>query len=179
MFRTLLPLILLAALPAFAASPDWNARLAEVMPLLGHRNWILVVDSAYPLQTSPGIETIETNAPQLEVVRAVIETIHRSIQVRPVVFMDAELPFVSENDAPGVSAYRSEIGQLLNGYPVEQLPHEKIISNIDEAGKTFHILVLKTTMTIPYTSVFIRLDCKYWSAAQEKRLREKMAAAPR
>jgi hypothetical protein len=30
-------------------------------------------------------------------------------------------------------------------------------------------------MTIPYTSVFIRLDCKYWSADQEKRLREKMA----
>jgi len=29
-------------------------------------------------------------------------------------------------------------------------------------------------MTIPYTSVFIRLDCKYWSAEAEKRLRENM-----
>jgi len=171
-------MLLSALLPAQAASPDWNARLAGVMPLLGHRNWILVVDSAYPLQTSPGVETIETNAPQLEVVRAVVAAIQRTIQVRPVVIMDAELPFVSEDDAPGVSAYRSEIRQVLRDYPIEQLPHEKIISNIDEAGKTFHILVLKTTMTIPYTSVFIRLDCKYWSADQEKRLRSKMAAAP-
>ena len=39
------------------------------------------------------------------------------------------------------------------------------------------MLVLKTNMTIPYTSVFIRLDCKYWTADQEKRLRSKMAAS--
>jgi hypothetical protein len=32
-------------------------------------------------------------------------------------------------------------------------------------------------MTIPYTSVFIRLDCKYWSADAEKRMRARMAAA--
>lgn len=180
MLKTILAMTLLSAsLPAQTSSPDWNARLADRMPLLGHRNWILIVDSAYPLQTSPGIETIETNATQLEVVRAVVAAINHSIQVRPVVFMDAELPFVSEDDAPGVSAYRSDIGHLLEDYPVEQLPHEKIISNLDEAGKTFHVLVLKTTMTIPYTSVFIRLDCKYWSADQEKRLRGKMAAIPK
>jgi hypothetical protein len=32
-------------------------------------------------------------------------------------------------------------------------------------------------MAIPYTSVFIRLDCKYWSADAEKRLRAKMSTA--
>jgi hypothetical protein len=148
------------------------------MPLLGHRNWILVVDSAYPLQTSPGVETIETNATQLAVVRKVLEAIHHSIQVRPVIYLDAELPFVPDADAPGVSAYRAEVGQLLHNYTVESLPHEKIISNIDEAGKIFHVLVLKTNMTIPYTSVFIRLDCKYWTAEQESRLRLKMSEAP-
>jgi len=176
MLKALMMTVLAASLPAGAASPDWNTRVAEMMPLLGHRNWILVVDSAYPLQTAPGIETIETNATQVEVVRAVLTAINKSIQVRPVIFMDAELPFVTDNDAPGVSAYRAEINQLLHDYPIEQLPHEKIISNIDEAGKTFHVLVLKTNMAIPYTSVFIRLDCKYWSADQEKQLREKMAA---
>jgi len=41
---------------------DWKAKVAETIPLLGHRNWILVVDSAYPLQSSPGVETIETNS---------------------------------------------------------------------------------------------------------------------
>jgi hypothetical protein len=181
MLKTLLTVILLAALSpaqtaAPASSPTWRERLADAMPLLGHRNWILVVDSAYPLQTSPGVETIETNAGQIEVVRTVLAAINRSIQVRPIVFMDAELPFVTDEDAPGVTTYRSEVTPLLRDYPLERLPHEKIISDIDEAGKTFHVLVLKTNMTIPYTSVFIRLDCKYWSADQEKRLRTKMAA---
>lgn len=155
----------------------WRAKVAEAMPLLGHRNWILVVDSAYPLQSSLGVETIETNANQLEVVRYVLGEIERSIQVRPDLYMDAELPFVPDEDAPGASAYRREIGDLLHNYQVESLPHEKIISDIDEAGKVFHVLVLKTNMTIPYSSVFIRLDCKYWSADAEKRLRAKMSAA--
>jgi RbsD/FucU transport protein family protein len=159
-----------------ASSPAWRAQLTDALPLLGHRNWILVVDSAYPLQTSPGIETIETNAGHMEVVRAVLAAINRSVQVRPAVLMDAELPFVSDEDAPGVTTYRSEVTPLLRDYPLEQLPHEKIIAEIDEAGKNFRVLVLKTNMTIPYTSVFIRLDCKYWSADQEKRLRAKMAA---
>jgi len=171
-------ILLISSVAAHAATPDWNVRLQEAMPLLGHRNWILVVDSAYPLQTSPGIETIETNAPQLEVVKAVLHAINRSIQVRPVIYMDAELPFVPESDAPGVTAYREEVGPLLHNYSVDALQHEKIISNIDEAGKTFRVLVLKTSMAIPYTSVFIRLDCKYWSADQEQRLRVKMSEAP-
>jgi hypothetical protein len=88
--------------------------------------------------------------------------------------MDAELPFVSDSDALGASAYRREIAELLRKYPAQSQPHEKLISDIDEAGKTFHVLVLKTNMTIPYTSVFIRLDCKYWSADQETNLRKKM-----
>lgn len=171
-------ILLLLTLPVHAATPEWNKRLSGAMPLLGHRNWILVVDSAYPLQTAPGIETIETNAAQVEVARAVLGEIETSIQVRPVVYMDAELPFVPDSDAPGASAYRAEIAELLRKYPAQSLPHDKLISDIDEAGKTFHVLVLKTNMTIPYTSLFIRLDCKYWSADQEKNLRMKMRDLP-
>ncbi len=176
MSRTFLSLILLAAsASAQAASPAWHARLRDALPLLGHRNWILVVDSAYPEQTSPGIETIDTGATQLEVVQSVLHAVQHSPHVRPVVFMDAELPYVTDDDAPGVSVYRRDITDMLRDYPVEPLPHEKIIANVDEAGKTFHILVLKTNMTIPYTSVFFRLDCKYWTADQESVLRKKMA----
>lgn len=163
-----------AAPTAPAAGADWRARLREAMPLLGHRNWILVVDSAYPLQISPGVEMVETNAAQLEVVRAVVGAINHSIQVRPTIYMDAELPFVTDDDVPGASAYRYAVTSLLHDYPIEALPHEKIISTIDEAGKEFRVLVLKTNMAIPYTSVFIRLDCKYWSDEQEQRLRKKM-----
>lgn len=163
---------------ASPTSDDWKTRVNESMPLLGHRNWILVVDSAYPLQTSPGVETIETNTNQVDVVRSVLDAIHGSIHVRPVITMDAELPLVPDADAQGVSAYRTQIDEVLHDYKIKYLPHDKIIANMDEAGKTFHILVLKTNMTIPYTSVFIRLDCKYWSADAEARLRAKMRVTP-
>ncbi len=179
--KPLLALALLLATTGKGAAPgtptNWKARVAETMPLLGHRNWILIVDSAYPLQTSSGVETIETNASQALVARSVLDAINGSIHVRPLLYMDAELPFVTDEDARGASAYRAQIGDLLKNYKIESLPHEKIIATIDEAGKTFRVLVLKTNMTIPYTSIFIRLDCKYWSADAEKRLRAKMSGA--
>jgi L-fucose mutarotase/ribose pyranase (RbsD/FucU family) len=173
MRNTLLTLALLAvSLPACAA--DWVAKVRDTIPLMGHRNWILIVDSAYPLQTAPGIETIETDASQLEVVRGVLAAIDHSAHVRPTVFMDAELPFVAEEDAPGVGEYRNYVNQLLQDYPPEHLAHEKLISTVNDAGKMFNVLILKTNMAIPYTSVFIRLDCKYWTDEQESRLRKKM-----
>ena len=170
-----------AFLPGLAQSPEpptWRTKLDEAMPLLGHRNWILIVDSAYPQQAAPGIETIETGASQLEVVRHVLYALDRSVHVRPVISMDAELPFVPEDDAPGVSHYRAEIHDLLRNYAVESVPHDRVIANVEDASQHFNILVLKTTMAVPYTSVFIRLDCKYWSADAEQRLRARMAPSP-
>ena len=163
---------------------EWRARLNQQLQLMGHRNWIAVVDSAYPLQTSPGVETIETNGDQLQVVQTVLDQIAKAKHVRPIIFTDAELKLVPEADAKGVTAYREALTRLLSKTEADKsdnpepqsLPHEEIISKLDEAGKTFHILILKTTLTIPYTSVFIRLDCGYWSADAEKRLRAAMAA---
>jgi hypothetical protein len=174
----LVPVLVLAPTGALAAPPqgaDWRARLNQQLQLMGHRNWIAVVDSAYPLQTSGGIETVETNDDQLEVVKTVLDQIAKSEHVRPVIFTDAELKVVPESDAKGVTAYRDALATVLGKNEAQSLPHEEIIAKLDEAGKTFHILVLKTRMTIPYTSVFIRLECGYWSADAEKRLREAMA----
>ena len=88
-----------------------------------HRNWILIVDSAYPLQSSPGVETVETYAPQIEVLRYVMGAIDRSVHLRPDFFRDAELAYVSEEDASGISAYRRELQGVLGSYAVESLPH--------------------------------------------------------
>lgn len=163
----------------FAQAPTqrtWRDKVDESLPLLGHRNWILIVDSAYPLQSSAGVETVETDASQLEVTRYVLNAVHRSIHVRPEIFMDAELPFVPDEDAPGATAYRAEIAKLFPAAQIQSVPHEQLIARVDEAGKTMHVLILKTRMTVPYSSIFIRLNCKYWSDDAEKRLREKMAS---
>jgi hypothetical protein len=164
------------SLSSFAADA-WRTKLHEELPLLGHRNWIAIVDSAYPLQISPGVETIATGADQLEVCRAVLDELSKTKHVQPVVYTDLELSKVPEADAPGITAYRESLNKLLGKYGNNTLLHEQIIAQLDEAGKTFHILVLKTNLTIPYTSVFLRLECGYWNADAEKRLRASMGPA--
>ena len=153
----------------------WKGKLAHALPLYGHRNWIVIADSAYPAQNSPGIETIVTRADQLEVVKTVLEELAKQPHVSPIVYTDAELPHVPEADAPGIGKYREELTKLLGNQKIESMPHEQIIGKLDEAGKTFKVLILKTNLAIPYTSVFFQLDCKYWNADAEKRLREAMA----
>jgi hypothetical protein len=171
LFALSLPIV--AQAPAQAA---WRDKVDAALPLLGHRNWIVVADSAYPQQSSPGIEVIETDADEFEVLHYVLGAVNHSIHVRAHLFMDAELPFVPESDAPGVTAFREKLEKALAGQPVESMPHEKLIAQLDQTSKDFRVLILKTRLAVPYTSVFLRLDCKYWSDDAEKRLREKMAA---
>ena len=49
-----------------------------------------------------------------------------------------------------------------------------IIERLDEAARTFDVLIVKTDMALPYTSVFLELDCGYWSGESESALRERM-----
>lgn len=156
---------------------DWQTQLSDLLPLLGHRNWILIVDSAYPLQNSSGIHTIETNAGELDVVKEVLSAVDQSIQVRPVVYLDAELPFVPESDAPGVTQYRKNLEAVLRNRTAARIPHEELLQKVNEVSKTYDVVVLKTNMAIPYTSVFLQLNCKYWSDDAEVRLRNAMKAA--
>jgi RbsD / FucU transport protein family len=151
---------------------DWRKTLERELPLLGHRNWIVITDSAYPLQTSPGIETVSTGADLPDVLEGVFQILGTANHVRPEVFVDAELSRVPESDAPGVTAYRQQLASILGNVKPTPVPHEELIGRLDEAGKSFHILLLKTKLCVPYTSVFLRLDCAYWGPDAEKRLRE-------
>ncbi len=170
-------LIALAGLAPAANSADgWPQTVRDLLPLYGHRNWIVIADSAYPAQSRDGIETVVANADQIEVVRRVLAALAASKHVRPIIYTDRELSYVPEGDAPGVSQYRRQLNELLGDNVNALLPHEQIISRLDEAGKTFRVLIIKTNMTIPYTSVFLQLDCAYWSADAERHLRESMAA---
>jgi D-ribose pyranose/furanose isomerase RbsD len=159
------------------ASADWKTRLSELLPLFGHRNWIVVADSAYPAQSKPGIETIVSGAEQLHVVRHVLEAIAASAHIRANIYADKELAYVPDADAPGVADYRRELDAALHGAHVKYISHEEIIAKLDQSAQVFRILLIKTDMTIPYTSVFFELDCGYWDAEAEQRLRETIAAA--
>ena len=148
-----------------------------MLPLFGHRNWIVVADSAYPAQSRPGIDTIVSGAGQIEVARTVLGAIAASKHVRANIYLDQELQFVAETDAPGVSRFRTQLARLLKSATSTTLPHEQIIAKLDQTAQIFRVLIIKTKLTIPYTSIFFELDCGYWSADAEQRLRRAMAAS--
>ena len=145
------------------------------LPLLGHRNWIVVADAAYPQQSAEGIETIYSGAGQVEVLEAVLNAIDDARHVFPVALLDKELASVPERHAPGVEQYRRLLNEKLKDQKVEVLPHEDIIDKLDAASQKFKVLLIKTEMTIPYTSVFLRLECGYWDAEKESELRDAIA----
>ena len=160
-----------------SAASDWERQLSTCLPLYGHRNWIVVADSAYPAQSKPGIETIVAGADQIHVVRKVLNAIAACNHIRANVYTDLELGFVEENDAPGIAEYRRHLEALLDGASVRQIPHEQIIARLDQAAQVFRILIVKTNLTIPYTSVFFELDCGYWNSEAEEKLRKAIRAA--
>jgi hypothetical protein len=152
-------------------SEAWESHFKSLLPVFGHRNWIVAADSAYPAQSKPGIETILTGSDHEKVLRTVIRGIDASSHIRANVYIDAELKLVPEADAPGVSSLRNALARQLAGRSTHELTHDRIISRLDQAAQTFRILILKSTLAIPYTSVFFELDCQYWSEDAEKRMR--------
>ncbi len=110
-----LGMTLLAVILTGCASSSWQTKLQNQIPVLGHRNWIVVADSAYPMQSNPGIETIYTDKGQVEVLEHVLQELENASHVRPVVLVDRELEFVSETDASGVNRYRTRLNELLEG----------------------------------------------------------------
>jgi hypothetical protein len=82
-----------------------------------------------------------------------------------------------EHDYPRVSELRKQITAQFPKEQVSSIPHTDVMTKVDEAGKTFRILFIKTTTTIPYTSVYMRLDCGYRNDEVEQKIRAAMVAA--
>ena len=151
--------------------PNWKEALKDRLQQYGHRNWLVIADSAYPAQSRQAIETIVVDEEQITVLEETVIILGGCKHIKPNIYTDQELNFIDDNDAPGISSYRRELSVLLKGYEIRTLPHEEIISTLDRVGEKFHVLLIKTNMRIPYTSVFLELECGYWNADAEKRLR--------
>ncbi|MCL1920232.1 MAG: hypothetical protein FWG50_04010 [Kiritimatiellaeota bacterium] len=153
---------------------EWKREFQRSLPLMGHRNWILVVDKAYPWQSGNGITTINTGMPLVKVLEEVVTALGASTHAKPVFYTDKEMESMTEDMAKGVDAYREQLKKVLEGQTTQAILHDDVFPKIDAAAKLFNIFVLKTEETIAYSSVFIELDCAYWGPEKEKALREKM-----
>lgn len=161
---------------ATSQSQNWKTEVENTIKLYGHRNWIVVADGAYPKQSNPAIKTITVDANHLEVVQFVNEVIKKSSHVQANIFLDKEMTFVPEKDAKGIDKYRTDLNKILETKKVQTMLHEDIIKELDNSAKVFDVLIIKTNLTIPYTSVFFQLDCGYWNAEAENNLRTTLNA---
>ena len=152
----------------------WTQVLEEDLHLLGHRNWILVVDKAFPEQSSPGMKYIYVEQDLLPTLEHVLDALDKSTHVKPIIYRDKELSYITEKQVSGIEAFRSAASKTLDGRIVNTLLHDEVFSMLDESSSLFRVLVIKTNCTLPYTSVFLQLDCSYWGPENEKTLREGM-----
>ncbi|MFI3322387.1 MAG: hypothetical protein R3Y50_07680 [Rikenellaceae bacterium] len=154
--------------------PSWRGEFKEILPKLGHRNWILIVDSAYPLQSSEAIETLVSNENIEDVLKYVLKNIDKSDHIKPIVYQDKEFSFMCNEWSDDCEELRVDINKILAGYNPNVILHDEIFEKLDAASKLFNVLVIKTECTVPYSSVFVELDCGYWDSSSESSLRNSM-----
>src|SRR4030095_2330480 len=92
---------------------SWQSELDTQIELNGHRNWILVVDKAFPQQ--PGMHIINTGEKLLPVLETVMKKLDSASHVKPVIFNDAELQYINDSLAPGANAYKEQLNKLMAG----------------------------------------------------------------
>ena len=153
---------------------DWKNILHNELPLLGHRNWIMVVDKAFPALNAPGMEVIYADDNLLSVLKYTLNEIDSSSHVRPIIYVDKEMQFITPQLEKGVDVFRDSLKNILNNQPMHPELHDSVFTNIQKTSELFKVLVIKTNGTRAYSSVFLQLDCAYWNAEQEAQLREAM-----
>jgi hypothetical protein len=137
-----------------------------------------VVDKAFPEQSSPGMKYLYVEQDLIPTLQYVLDALDQSSHVKPIIYQDKELSFISEEQVPGIEQFRSDATSVLKGRSVNTLLHDEVFRLLDESSALFSVLVIKTNCTLPYTSVFMQLDCSYWGPENERILREKMEDSP-
>ena len=153
---------------------DWKKVLQEELPLLGHRNWILVVDKAFPALNAPGIKVLYADENLLPVLKYTLAKIDASSSVRPIIYTDKELQYLTSQQVTGINAYRDTLKTIVN-QPMKSILHDSLFTSIQVTSELFKVLVIKTNETKAYSSVFLQLVCAYWDGAHEKQLRALMS----
>lgn len=153
---------------------NWKSEFNKKLPLLGHRNWVLVVDKAFPEQNAVGIEYINADEKLLPTLEYVLGEINKSSHIKPIIYQDKELNYITEQQSTGVTQFTEASKKLFANQNVQTILHDSVFMKLDKESKLFKVLVIKTNETIPYTSVFMQLDCSYWNAEKENQLRLNM-----
>jgi L-fucose mutarotase/ribose pyranase (RbsD/FucU family) len=150
---------------------DWRSVASECLQRFGHRNWLVVADAAYPAQSAPQITTLPTGEDHLAVLRWILDAIAAHPALDANIYLDTELDALTDQRCPGIEPLRREITAALP-QPAQFVLHDDLIARLQQDAEQFQVLVLKSTALIPYVSVFLHLQCGYWSPERDQAFRQ-------
>lgn len=171
-----LPLVVLmtgCAGTSQSAKP-WLGKVRHELNYLGARNWIVVAEAAFPIQSRRGLRVIQLDDEIPSVVDGVEQIIEEKHHVKPRLYVTTEIGSMPYDYAPGIKNYRKQLKEALHGRETVQLDNAMLMRMLNDTSKSYRILVIKTRTALPYSSVFMELGSGYWDAKSESALRDVM-----
>ncbi|MEX1114414.1 MAG: hypothetical protein WEB53_04145 [Akkermansiaceae bacterium] len=153
----------------------WQAAVDRQAGQLGYRNWIVIAEASFPAHSRPGVRQVNASVEVPEALDYVLGVLEQTENVRPHVYVTREVSAVENDFAPGIDDYRKRVELAFHGHERTGLDQQSLLTLLQDANRSFDVLVIRTTTALPYTSVFLELQPGYWDVDSETRLRDNIA----
>lgn len=153
---------------------NWQSAVGQQAAQLGYRNWIVIAEASFPAQNRPGIHQVNASVDVPEALDYVLRALEQTETLRPQIYLTRELRSVENDFAPGIETHRKHLKSALHGHETTELDQQSLLTLMEDANRSFDVLVIRTQSALPYASVFIELQPGYWDATAEGRLRERI-----
>jgi hypothetical protein len=153
---------------------SWRGAVDSQAAQLGYRNWIVIAEASFPAHNRAGVRQVSAPVAIPEALDYVLHALEQTENVRPQVYLTREVRAVENDFAPGIDECRKRIQNALHGHEATELDQQSLLTLLEDANRSFDVLVIRTQSALPYTSVFLELQPGYWDAASETRLRERI-----
>lgn len=153
----------------------WKIAVANHVGQLGYHNWIVIAEASLPAQNNIGIRQVSADVGIPEALDYVLNTIEKTQHVRPQLYLTRELRSLENDFAPGIDEHRKRVRVALHSYETMEIEQQSLLTLLQDANRSYDVLVIRTPVALPYTSVFLELKPGYWDAESETRLRERIS----
>jgi D-ribose pyranose/furanose isomerase RbsD len=155
-------------------SHSWRAAVNRQSGQLGYRNWIVIAEASFPAHNRPGLRQVTASVGVPEALDYVLNALEQTQNVRPQIYLTREMRSVENDFAPGIDELRKQVKESLHGHETTELDQQSLITLMEDANRSFDVLIIRTTTALPYSSVFIELQPGYWDVDSETRLRDRI-----
>lgn len=167
-------LLMTAGCMHMGSANTWRAAVDNQAAQLGYRNWIVIAEASFPAHSRSGVRQVAAPVEIPEALDYVLQALERTENVRPQVYVTRELRSVENDFAPGIDDMRKRIQASLHGHEATELDQQSLLTLLEDANRSFDVLVIRTQTPLPYSSVFLELKPGYWDADSEARLRDRI-----